>query len=77
LIKRQCVTCGQVGNVHVRDAELLLNTKVREVQIEYSSIRSCIIVIRFNAILFKVTVIHVCVLMSAPVDEDIKAVIVV
>ncbi|CAF3185587.1 unnamed protein product [Rotaria socialis] len=57
---------------HTRGVGMLLSAKAKKTLIGYNPISSRVITARFNAIPFKLTVIHVYVPTSASSDDDIE-----
>ena len=58
---------------HTRGVGFLLNTQAKKALIGYNPISSRIILARFDAVPFRITVIHVYAPTSASSDEDIEA----
>lgn len=58
---------------HTRGVDFLLNTQAKKALIGYNPISLRIISARFDAVPFKITVIHVYTPTSASSDEDIEA----
>ena len=67
------IKTGKQTYIHMRGVGFLRSAQAKRALITHHPVRSRIISVRFEAVPFKITVIHVYALTSASSDEDIEA----